>query len=155
MLLEELNIRRGDRSDEEWLYQLFKKTMQNYIDAAWGWEELLQKEGFSTSLPARDFTVLELHGRAIACMHLSDKPDHCYLDMILVEPDYQRLGIGSKLIGLAQNRAEELCKPIVLRVLKTNPAVNFHKALGFVTTTEDEHSFEMKLESAYAASELD
>ncbi len=154
MILEKLHIRRGDRGDEEWLYRLFKATMQNYIDAAWGWEELLQKEGFTTSLPARNFTVLELNGRAIACMHLSEKPDHFYLDMILVEPDYQRLGIGSKLIRLAQDEADKSNKPILLRVLKTNPAVNFHRALGFDTTKEDEHSYEMKLITDFAESEL-
>lgn len=154
MISKELHIRRGDRGDEEWLYRLFKATMQNYIDAAWGWEELLQKEGFTTSLPARDFTILELHGRAIACMHLSEKPDHLYLDMILVEPEYQRLGIGSKLIRLAQDNATKSNKSILLRVLKTNPAVNFHRALGFETTKEDEHSYEMKLENSYAESEI-
>ena len=139
-------IRRGESRDEAWLFQLFKKTMQDQIDAAWGWEELLQKEGFTTSLRSRDFTILELGGLPVACMHLSNKPDHYYLDMILVEPSFQRRGIGSQLFTIARERAAKAGLSIQLSVLKTSPAVAFHKHLGFVVTAEDEHSFKMRLD---------
>ena len=144
------HIRRGNNSDEAWLFQLFKKTMQDYIDAAWGWEELLQKEGFTTSLPARDFTILELDRQAIACMHLSRKREHYFLDMILVEPAYQRRGFGSKLITVARDQASKDDLPIQLSVLKTNPAVKFHAQLGFAVIDEDDHSYKMRLAATAA-----
>jgi N-acetylglutamate synthase-like GNAT family acetyltransferase len=139
-------IRRGKTIDESWLFQLFKKTMQDHIDAAWGWEELLQKEGFTTSLPARNFTILELDQQAIACMHLSSKSDHLFLDMILVEPAYQRRGFGSKLFEIAREHARQAGLPIQLSVLKTNPAVKFHQHIGFAVIDEDDHSYKMRLE---------
>ena len=37
-----LLIRNGNAEDEDWLFQLFRGTMQGYIDEAWGWDELLQ-----------------------------------------------------------------------------------------------------------------
>lgn len=143
-------IRRGRTSDEAWLFQLFKKTMQDYIDAAWGWEEILQKEGFTTSLPARNFTILELNQQAIACMHLSSKSDHYFLDMILVEPAYQRRGFGSKLFEIAREQARKTELPIQLSVLKTNPAVKFHQHIGFTVIDEDDHSYKMRLNAAAA-----
>lgn len=144
------HIRRGKNSDEAWLFQLFKKTMQDYIDAAWGWEELLQKEGFTTSLPARNFTILELDRQSIACMHLSSKSDHYFLDMILVEPAYQRRGFGSKLFDIAREQARKAELPIQLSVLKTNPAVRFHEHIGFAVIDEDDHSYKMRLDVAAA-----
>lgn len=144
------HIRRGKNSDEAWLFQLFKKTMQDYIDAAWGWEELLQKEGFTTSLPARNFTILELDQQSIACMHLSSKSDHYFLDMILVEPAYQRRGFGSKLFDIAREQARKAELPIQLSVLKTNPAVRFHEHIGFAVIDEDDHSYKMRLDVAAA-----
>ena len=138
-----LQIRPGAQQDEEWIFQLFKNTMRDYIDAAWGWEELLQKEGFVTSLPARDFKILTQGGKPIGCFHISQKPDHVVLDMIMVQPDYQRQGHGSYLMKLIKQDASSLGKPLRLSVLKSNPAVSFHEQAGFAVASEDEHSFKM------------
>ena len=37
-------LRTGRKDDEDWLFQLFSSTMQDYIDDAWGWDELFQRE---------------------------------------------------------------------------------------------------------------
>lgn len=140
----EVKFRRGDTSDETWLFQLFKVTMQDYIDAAWGWEELLQKEGFITSLPARNFQVLYSGSDNIGCIYLSEKDDHLVLDMILVEPNWQRQGFGQRLIEWAKSQASEKQLTIKLSVIKTNPAVSFHRNNGFETTAEDEHCLKMQ-----------
>ncbi len=117
--------------------------MRDYIDAAWGWEELLQKQGFITSLPAKDFSVLEVEGTPLGCIHISQKQDHLLVDMILVEPDFQRQGYGAELMLLAQNEAAQKKLPLHLSVLKTNPAVAFHVECGFSILEEDEHSYRM------------
>lgn len=142
--LLESTIRRGRSSDEQWLFQLFKSTMQDFIDAAWGWQELFQKEGFVTSLPAKNFFILESNDEPIACLHTTDKADHLLLDMILVEPSWQQQGYGTQLMSLAMQEAEQKEKPIRLSVLKSNPAVKFHQKIGFNITDEDEHSFHME-----------
>ena len=54
-----LIMRRGSNQDEDWLFELFRSTMQNHIDKAWGWDELLQREGFVTTLPAKQFQILQ------------------------------------------------------------------------------------------------
>lgn len=137
-------LRRGERSDESWLFNLFKSTLQDYIDAAWGWEELLQKEGFVTSLPARGFQILQQGAENIACIHLTDRADHLLLDMIMVEPVQQRQGHGSHLIDWAKRKASETERRIKLSVLKSNPAVLFHQRHGFETVEEDQHSLKME-----------
>lgn len=136
-------LRKGDSADEEWLFNLFRQTMQHYIDSAWGWEELLQREGFTTSLPARGFQVMEVDGTRVGSYHLTEKPDHLLLDMILVEPGLQRRGYGSLLMEQVKQTGAEANKPISLSVLKTNPAVQFHLLCGFEQTEEDEYSLKM------------
>ena len=137
-------MRRGNSADEPWLFELFKATMRDHIDAVWGWEELLQKEGFNTSLPAKNFLILELESNPVACLHISDKSDHLLLDMILVEPNWQQQGLGSQLIFIAQESARQKEKPIRLSVLKTNPALAFHQKNGFKVIEDDEHSYKMQ-----------
>ena len=138
-----LKLRRGESSDELWLFQLFKATMQDHIDAAWGWEELLQKEGFLTSLPARNFRILQLDKTNVGCIYLSEKDDHLLLEMILVEPSWQQQGHGQRLIDWAKEEASKRKTSIELSVIRTNPAVQFHLHNGFNIIAEDEHSLKM------------
>lgn len=140
---ESLGFRRGERKDEEWLFQLFRQTMQQHIDAAWGWEELLQREGFVTSLPARGFQILHSPALSIGSYHLSDKAQILLLDMILVQPEHQGLGYGKLMMEHIKTYARSQDKAVHLRVLKTNPAVSFHEHCGFVIHNRDQHSLEM------------
>jgi len=139
-----LNIRKGRPEDADWLYQLFRAAMQRYIDKAWGWDELLQREGFITSLPATSFRVLERESAPVGSYHLSEKPEVLILDMILVDADHQGRGLGSFMMREIQSRSKELAKPVELSVLKINPARAFHEALGFCQMAEEEHSVRMR-----------
>ncbi len=139
-----LHLRQGTSSDEDWLFELFRVTMQNHIDKAWGWDERLQREGFVTSLPAKYFYVLEANRKAIASYYLSNTTNHFSLDMILVEPGRQRCGHGTQMINKIKQGCREKNKPIQLSVLKTNPAIAFHLASGFEKLQEDEHSIRMR-----------
>lgn len=139
-----MQIRRGSSADEDWLFTLFRNTMRHYIDSAWGWDELLQREGFATTLPARDFQILFSAGRPVACYHLKEKSDHLLLEMIMVEPAEQRKGFGHTMMAQIKTQARRQDKSICLSVLKTNPALRFHLAEGFETAEEDEHSLKMR-----------
>lgn len=140
---DSVQLRSGDQGDENWLFELFRTTMQSYIAAAWGWEELVQHEGFITSLPAREFQVLEYKDMAIGSYHLTTNRDALVLNMILVEPKWQRKGFGKIMMQTVQRRASEEEKAVQLRVLQRNPAVQFHKQCGFSIVATDEHSLEM------------
>ena len=142
-MTRDIHLRRGEIADQDWLFDLFRRTMQNYIDKAWGWDELLQYQGFITSLPARNFQILIFEGERVGSFHLTDKPDHLLLDMILVVPARQRQGFGSFLMDCIKERSRHNAKPVHLSVLKTNPAVQFHRACGFTVLEEDTHSFRM------------
>lgn len=141
---ESTQLRSGTQADENWLFELFRSTMQSYIAAAWGWEELLQREGFVTSLPAREFQILEQDGLAIGSYHLTHSPSVLTLNMILVEPDWQRQGYGTLMMQTVQEKARAQGLPIQLRVLQSNPAVQFHEHCGFSIVTRDNHSLEMR-----------
>ena len=144
MVTAELRLRGGTDADETWLFELFRETMQPYIAAAWGWEELLQREGFTTSLPAREFQILLREGVPVGSFHLTPENDALTLNMILVEPRWQRQGFGLVMMQTIQEQARQGQLPLQLRVQKTNPAVKFHERCGFATIAGDEHSLKMR-----------
>ena len=139
-----LQLVKGEPGDQEWLYRLFRSTMQEHIANAWGWDEQFQKESFNTSLPASNFQILTEFDNKIGGFHLSGKKDHILLDMILVEPNQQRRGHGRYMMDRIKQEANEQKKPIRLSVLKSNPAIEFHKACGYVTTESDFQSIKMQ-----------
>ncbi|MBW4512743.1 MAG: GNAT family N-acetyltransferase [Scytonematopsis contorta HA4267-MV1] len=51
-------------------------------------------------------------------------------------PEYQCLGIGTQLIQSVISQAKSLNKPVVLHVLKINPAKSLYERLGFETVEE-------------------
>lgn len=138
-----MNLRTGRKDDEDWLFQLFSSTMQDYIDDAWGWDELFQREGFVTSLPATKFQVLEFAGKAVGSYHLTDRGTHYLLDMIMVIPEQQRKGYGKLMMKQIKRQSIDNNKPICLSVLKSNPAIQFYLSEGFQKKDDDEHSISM------------
>lgn len=138
-------LRAGEAADEQWIFGLFRRTMQHYIDEAWGWDEIIQREGFLTSLPMNQFTFIEAKGHQVGGFHISKKSDHLVVDMILVEPDHQRQGWGLLMAIEIKQIAVAKQKPVRLSVLKTNPAIDFHFKIGFEEIEEDEHSIKMLL----------
>lgn len=138
-----LQLVKGTPADQDWLYSLFRSTMKQHIESAWGWDEQFQKESFNTSLPASGFKILTELGTKIGGFHLSNKSDHLVLDMILVEPSLQRKGYGRAMMESIKGEAKAQKKPIRLSVLKSNPAIKFHKACGYLTTDSDSQSVKM------------
>ncbi len=139
-----LQLIKGTPSDQDWLYSLFRSTMQQHITIAWGWDEQFQKESFNTSLPAANFKILTEKDKKIGGFYLSDKSDHIVLDMILVEPSLQRKGYGLFMMEAIKQESKSKKKPIRLSVLKSNPAIEFHKACGYATTDSDSQSVKMQ-----------
>ena len=64
-MLVNIKFRAGTIKDDEWIFDLFKRTMQHYVESAWGWDELLQKESFKTSLPIKQFELLCIDDEAV------------------------------------------------------------------------------------------
>ena len=142
-MLVNIKFRAGTIKDDEWIFDLFKRTMQHYVESAWGWDELLQKESFKTSLPIKQFQLLCIDDEAVGGYHISDKEDHLLLNMILLEPDFQRQGLGAEMLARIKSQAKQLKKTVWLSVLKTNPAVDFHLKAGFKEVKSDKHSIKM------------
>lgn len=139
-----LRLRKGSIEDNEWLFALFRLTMREYIEQAWGWEELFQREAFHTHLPGRNFQVLEIDRQPVGGFHLKSKPGHLWLEMILVEPDLQRQGHGSFMLEMVKQRATEADLPVQLACLRCNPACEFYLQHGFATYDQDQHSLMMQ-----------
>ncbi len=137
-------LRRGTKADMPWLYDIFKRTMQEFIENTWGWDELMQSHSFADLLPANTFLIAVSDQIDIAALIVREKPDHLWLEMALVLPKYQSQGYGSALIKHAQALASKAQKPLRLSVLKLNPAQEFYHKMGFEIFGSDQWSLKLQ-----------
>lgn len=137
-------FRKGEALDQEWLFELFRSTMQEYIEHAWGWDEQIQSAGFKTALPWKSFQILMNENNPAGGYHVSEKDDLLVLDMILVKPESHRKGFGTYMMERIKHSALDRGKHLELNVLHTNPAVEFHRFAGFKDISRDSKSIRMR-----------
>lgn len=63
--MEAIRLTEGNPSDGEWLYDLYKMVMMSCIEAAWGWDEEFQFNGFNRHLNPAGWKIIRLNSEKI------------------------------------------------------------------------------------------
>lgn len=88
--------------------------------------------------------VIEWGGDPVGLWKVLRDPAGWRLAQVQILPSHQRAGIGARLVAglVADGRAAGV--PVVLSVLKRNPARRLYERCGFVVVDEGELSYEMR-----------
>jgi ribosomal protein S18 acetylase RimI-like enzyme len=141
-ILTDIKLRPATNEDYDFLFSLHRETLKDYVDATWGWEENWQQEYFREHFTPAEIDIIQFKGEDIGCLSVRDEGDHLFLAYIAVLPNFQRQGIGTRLIKGVMDEAEEKAVPVTLRVLRVNPARALYEHLGFeVVKMTDERCF--------------
>lgn len=124
-------------------------ALKKYISATWGWDEALQRRFFTESFSTEKGKIIVADGEDAGFLWTSEKESEITLVSIRLLPEYQKRGIGTKLIKDILEKAEAKNKPVRLQVLKVNPAVNLYEKLGFRIWAETETHFQMKYSKSF------
>jgi ribosomal protein S18 acetylase RimI-like enzyme len=138
-----MDYRKAETREMDWVYQLFKSCLQEYISATWGWDELFQRHSFDENIPAAGFVIASSNGIDIGGYSLQKKDGYLYLEMLLIAPAWQRRGLGRVIMQHLLELSTQHQKPLRLSVLKTNPASEFYTRLGLGTESEDQYRYRM------------
>lgn len=130
-------LRHGSMQDRDWLYSLYCRTMRPYVEPSWGWDEEMQSRGFDEQLGAENFRIVAIEGSDIGGFCLKHKEDCVWLDMLLIEPSQQCRGIGGLVMKHIHTLAKSKNFPVRLCSIKTNPATDFYRHLGYTEYKED------------------
>ncbi len=130
-------LRKGEADDKAWLFELYCSTLRPAIELTWGWDEAFQLNQFSDSLAPENFEILLLEGKPIGCFCLVENEGHFWLEMLLIHPNYQRRGIGKRVIRQIRRLSASKNKTLKLGVIKANPVRQFYEKLGFTVYDED------------------
>ena len=134
-------LRPARRDDEEFLFALHRSAMQDYVEAAWGWDERWQREHFAATYAPRCQAVIVAAERGqlrdIGRISLTRHWRKFFLRDIELVPEVRNRGIGTAIIGALLTLAAEETRAVELFVLKHNPAQRLYARLGFHVVDDD------------------
>ncbi|NIM94651.1 MAG: GNAT family N-acetyltransferase [Anaerolineales bacterium] len=129
--MEDVKTRQATENDYEFLYQLHRESLKEFIDQTWGWDEEWQVAYFQDHFDPSERSIIQFRGMDVGCLSLQRLEDHFFLEYIAILPEFQGKGIGSTLIMEVMRQASEEDIPVRLRVLRVNPARALYERLGF------------------------
>ena len=143
--MKDVRLRAATSDDYDFLYRLHRSTFREPVAEIWGWQEERQKRRFREQFDPDRRQIIEVGGEDVGAFCFEDKGDHVFLEYIALIPEYQRRGIGSRLIESVIDEGRKCGKPVRLQVLRTNKAaISLYERLDFVVTQETETHFVMR-----------
>jgi len=98
-------------------------------------------------LPPSKFKIISINNEDIGAYLINKYSDYFNLDMLLIVKRYQNKGIGRQIVEKIKLLASKENKSLKLSVIKTNPASNFYKHMGFQVAGEKEGSIKFEYAS--------
>jgi len=139
-------FRPAQSSDLDWLVRLRMETIAEHLEAA---RESLSVEDHTRRVLDNfaSIRIVTSGDRDIGMLKVVHETDRWRLVQMQLLPDCQRRGIGASILHdlLAEARRQRI--PVTLSVLKANPARELYDRLGFRVVTENEHAYEMRIDT--------
>jgi ribosomal protein S18 acetylase RimI-like enzyme len=144
LAMASIGFRDATSGDREWLYQLKRVTMRDYVAATFGWDESFQQHLFEEDFDPSGAKIVEIDREDAGMLLVEEKSEHFFLRRIELLPKFQRRGIGTRLVSAVIEEAAGKNKPVFLQVLRVNPARILYERLGFTTYEETKSHYKMK-----------
>jgi Acetyltransferases len=140
------DLRYATDEDYNFLYELNKISMFNYVQEIWGWEESVQQKFFCDKFSCEKYKIIVYDNSDIGAVSVSKKDSYIFINIIEILPKYQNKGIGTSIINqiITDSKNEDFSR-VLLQVFKKNPAKKLYDKLGFSTIDETKTHYVMEL----------
>ena len=144
---EKIELRRATLQDFDMALSLYLVTMKPLTAELMTWDESKQSTSFAEQWNVEDVQIITFEGRNVGWVQSAEMASENFLQQLFVTPQYQGRGIGSIVLQNLLKHWERMGKPVVLTVLKNNPARRFYERHGFTVVGEVGVKFQMRRNS--------
>lgn len=141
-------------SRQQVVYEADARLTPEEVNRAYAWVEWPQREAWRLDAVGRSctwFAARLTDGALIGVARLLDDGGlHAALWDVIVRPDHQRRGVGSRLVHLALDRCADRR---LVALVSTPAAVAFFAALGFVPESHGHQAMYVRPHATSAASD--
>lgn len=133
-----ITLRAATGGDFEFIFELHKATLGPYVDQVWGWDDDDQRAYLDRTIDIATTQVIVVDGVDAGRLNLADQDGDVYVGLIEVAADFQRQGIGTRILRDVLDEAFKAGRGVRLSVLKVNTgARRLYQQLGFVDHPAD------------------
>ncbi|MBR0689074.1 GNAT family N-acetyltransferase [Bradyrhizobium manausense] len=125
--------------------ELYLLTMRPYTQELMVWDEAKQRASFATLWKLSEVRIVAVDGREVGWLQVQESPTDVHLLQFFIAPDQQGSGIGTEVLRSLLPTWRAMAKPVLLTVLKNNPARRLYERLGFSVVGDSGVKYEMKL----------
>lgn len=144
---EKIGLRRAMAEDFDMALNLYLVTMKPLTAELMTWDEDKQASNFAEQWKVEHVQIITLNGRNVGWVQAAEMASEIFLQQLFVSPECQGQGIGSKVLQALLKHWEGTGKPVVLTVLKNNPARRLYERYGFTVSGEVGVKFQMRRNS--------
>lgn len=131
-------------SNNKYIWKIYVKAMKPHITQIWGWDLDWQKNDFEKNLTKYETYILKADSKPMGYIQYKMNRDHTYINMIILNSEYQSKGYGEFIIKKILHQSHSHC--LKLKCFRVNSsAFAFYKRLGFVVTQSDKDFISLKL----------
>ena len=135
----DLQLRSATGADHPFLQSLNREAYEELVTRQYGsWDDEFQRARFGKKLQSVQFRIVLLGNQPVGAVSSTEHDDHILLNELLILPEFQNRGIGSRVLVGELRHADLLGKPIRLHTLQLNRAQGLYKRHGFIETGRDE-----------------
>ena len=144
--MEELEYRKVDISDLEFILKLKELCLKWYIEVIYGWDIDVQREKTKHEIEKlKDHMRIIIKDgidKGITTFYKDLESDEYVVGLTMIDPSCQGLGIGTKIISEYIDIARKDNKRIRIKTYELNPAKRLYERLGFKEYDhKDYHSY--------------
>ena len=119
-------------NDRSFFIHVHHAAYRDMIEAEFGWDQKLQDHNAGKEFDTGGINIILANDQQVGVVAWDEYPDHVWLKELLILPEYQGKGIGSKVIENTKAMARDLGKELRLRTLKENlRAKSLYERHGF------------------------
>lgn len=131
---------RAKPGDQRWLDQLRRTVYRElFIDTFGSWDEARHVRHTTECWDRGQISIIQVDGERVGMIQILDQPPFIEIGELQIQPSYQGLGIGGRILGDVVQQAHKRGKTVTLSVaLKNERAMGFYRRCGFTQVGQDE-----------------
>jgi GNAT superfamily N-acetyltransferase len=142
---EKVALRPATDEDSGFAFGVKKAALREYVREIYGWDEDEQRRLHERRFSSAAMRIIMAEERDIGLLGTREAADGIHLLQLFLLPDAQGKGIGSHVLAQVLREADRVHRPVVLRVLKSNPRAKvFFERHGFTLAGETETHYNME-----------
>ena len=141
----DITLRPVRNEDKEFCRRVHHTALRDVVIRQFGqWDDTLQDNYFEKSWSSLSLEIIEVDSQATGTFSREIHPDYFAIAQIYLLPQFQKQGIGTRLLTEQLDKAQSLGLPVRLNVLLENRARKLYERLGFKVTVKTDIFYQME-----------